>query len=339
MYLFLFAFGAVLGLAGVILAASGLSVHDRTFDASLVTPGIVAVVGGLLLIGLGFALRILQRIERALEMRPAAMRPALPRTADIGATPEPAVAADSEPSSDISRIPFPARVTRSTQGAAAADAAPHTDKRVDEPPLKFPKVVRAASAPRPEETETPPRLPLPAVGDDEAAIEDSAPSFSRPFRARNGAAPVTRTSPRLDSSARAPFATQRPAPAFKALWKGPRRSTAQAQPAPELPGSARQPLGQYPDLREPAAQQPVPQESADEPAVQERAAPSSAVAPYVAPDQAAEPLTVLKSGIVDGMAYTLYSDGSIEAQLPQGLLRFGSISELRAHIEQDAPSA
>jgi hypothetical protein len=38
------------------------------------------------------------------------------------------------------------------------------------------------------------------------------------------------------------------------------------------------------------------------------------------------------------MAYTLYSDGSIEAQLPQGMLRFGSISELRAHIEQDSQS-
>ncbi len=333
MYLFLFAFGAVLGLAGIILAASGLSVHDRTFDASLVTPGIVAVVGGLLLIGLGFALRILQRIERALEMRPA-----LPRTADIGATHEPAAGADTEPPSDISRIPFPARVTRPAQGSAAVDAAPHTDKRTDEPPLKFPKVVRAASAPKPEETDTPPRLPLPAASDDEAAIEDSAPSFSRPFRSRNGAAPATRTSPRLDTAARAPLATQRPAPAFKALWKGPRRSTAQARPAPELPGSARQPLVQQPDLRGPAVQQSIPQESADEPALQQRAAPSSAVAPYVAPEQAAEPLTVLKSGIVDGMAYTLYSDGSIEAQLPQGLLRFGSISELRAHIEQDTPS-
>ena len=34
--------------------------------------------------------------------------------------------------------------------------------------------------------------------------------------------------------------------------------------------------------------------------------------------------------------YTLYSDGSIEAQLPQGTLRFGSITELRNHIEQSA---
>ena len=41
----------------------------------------------------------------------------------------------------------------------------------------------------------------------------------------------------------------------------------------------------------------------------------------------------LKSGVVDGMAYTLYTDGSIEAKLPQGMVRFGSVAELRAHIE------
>lgn len=48
------------------------------------------------------------------------------------------------------------------------------------------------------------------------------------------------------------------------------------------------------------------------------------------------PISVLRSGIVDGMAYTLFSDGSIEAQLPQGTLRFGSITELRQHLEQGA---
>jgi len=36
------------------------------------------------------------------------------------------------------------------------------------------------------------------------------------------------------------------------------------------------------------------------------------------------------------MAYTLYSDGSIEAQLPQGKLHFGSIATLRNHIERSA---
>ena len=36
------------------------------------------------------------------------------------------------------------------------------------------------------------------------------------------------------------------------------------------------------------------------------------------------PVSVLKSGVVEGMAYTLYTDGSIEAKLPEGTVRFAS---------------
>lgn len=46
------------------------------------------------------------------------------------------------------------------------------------------------------------------------------------------------------------------------------------------------------------------------------------------------PVSVLKSGVVDGMAYSLYSDGSIEAQMPEGMMRFASIDELRSHLDQ-----
>jgi hypothetical protein len=61
-------------------------------------------------------------------------------------------------------------------------------------------------------------------------------------------------------------------------------------------------------------------------------------APSTIPEAAARnedqaPVTVLKSGVVDGMAYSLYSDGSIEAQLPEGMMRFASIDELRSHLE------
>ncbi|MGQ3675660.1 hypothetical protein ACT6QH_09230 [Xanthobacter sp. TB0139] len=45
----------------------------------------------------------------------------------------------------------------------------------------------------------------------------------------------------------------------------------------------------------------------------------------------AEP-RILKSGIVGGMAYTLYSDGSIQADLPDGVVRFSSLHELRDHV-------
>ena len=46
----------------------------------------------------------------------------------------------------------------------------------------------------------------------------------------------------------------------------------------------------------------------------------------------AQAVSVLKSGVIEGMAYTLYSDGSIEADLPQGMVRFPSIDALRRHL-------
>src|SRR5581483_9452416 len=68
---------------------------------------------------------------------------------------------------------------------------------------------------------------------------------------------------------------------------------------------------------------PAPETSASTPA--ERSTPPAEQPPTV---------TVLKSGVVDGMAYSLYSDGSIEAQMPEGMMRFASIDELRAHLDQ-----
>jgi hypothetical protein len=41
---------------------------------------------------------------------------------------------------------------------------------------------------------------------------------------------------------------------------------------------------------------------------------------------------IFKSGVIDGMAYTLYTDGSIEAELAQGTVKFASIDELRAYL-------
>jgi hypothetical protein len=63
-----------------------------------------------------------------------------------------------------------------------------------------------------------------------------------------------------------------------------------------------------------------------------REEPKPAPQPALSP-KTEEPPAILKSGVIDGMAYTLYTDGSIEAQLPQGLIRFASIDELRAHLE------
>jgi hypothetical protein len=52
----------------------------------------------------------------------------------------------------------------------------------------------------------------------------------------------------------------------------------------------------------------------------------------IRPPREAQAVSVLKSGVIEGMAYTLYSDGSIEADLPQGMMRFPSIDALRRHL-------
>ena len=64
------------------------------------------------------------------------------------------------------------------------------------------------------------------------------------------------------------------------------------------------------------------------------AGPAADRPPPVVRDEEPPAVTMLKSGVVDGMAYSLYSDGSIEAQMPEGMMRFASIDELRAYLDQ-----
>jgi hypothetical protein len=48
------------------------------------------------------------------------------------------------------------------------------------------------------------------------------------------------------------------------------------------------------------------------------------------------PSRVLKSGTVNDVAYTLFSDGSIETPTPEGTVRFASIDDFRKHLEKSA---
>jgi len=42
--------------------------------------------------------------------------------------------------------------------------------------------------------------------------------------------------------------------------------------------------------------------------------------------------TVYRSGVIDGMAYTLFMDGSIQAELPQGTVKFSNIDDLQKYL-------
>ena len=104
-----------------------------------------------------------------------------------------------------------------------------------------------------------------------------------------------------------------PSASFDDAWPKPERLR-----QPEPPAAARRP--------------PPPQQRS--PSTFAEAAPPAppAAEPVAAPEEPR--VTVLKSGVVDGMAYSLYSDGSIEAQMPEGMMRFASIDELRSHLDQ-----
>ena len=46
------------------------------------------------------------------------------------------------------------------------------------------------------------------------------------------------------------------------------------------------------------------------------------------------PLPILKSGVIEQIAYTLFADGSIETQMPEGVVRFASIEEFLGHLKK-----
>jgi len=147
-------------------------------------------------------------------------------------------------------------------------------------------------------------LPVPPVASVER--EDPAP---RPAR----------TAPAAPSAARSslfgwlgggssPTAT-RTAPAAPAV-------KAEVQPATPPPVDLA-PLTRIPDVTPPP---PPPQQ-------QQVRAP---LKPAPSPNSAAT--TVYRSGVIDGMAYSLFMDGSIEAELPTGRVKFATIDELQNYL-------
>ncbi len=292
MPLLLLILGGVTTVTGLVLVASGFPIRDGTFDAEILTPGMIAIVGGLLLAGLGLAVRELRRIEHALVSRPM---PRVTRSGEAAAVvanaPDASVRRNSANAEDRSAAVRPS--PRPTWLRRADEAAPERVR------VKFPVFPLREDRPLPEAAEVSLTTHVAAPIEDDVAEVASDATVGR---AANGTSGSSRVVPR-----------PRPRPsAEKTNGSGPRVFW---------------PLGPLRDLRgapaKPAAV--VPRPAVEPPPVDDVLDASTTGAPS-AP-------TVLKSGVVEGMAYTLYSDGSIEAALPQGTLRFGSISALRDHIE------
>jgi hypothetical protein len=172
--------------------------------------------------------------------------------------------------------------------------------------------VRGGAFARPdeEEEEAPGRPRPPMVGD---GPNPRIPESLRGLvdRRERGDKPDT-AADAAPASARAdrPREPARPARGFDAVW--PRERGAEAAPSGLVAAS----------LDSPSAETG---EAAQEVEETEQEAP-------LRDDDEPPPVSILKSGVIDGMAYTLYSDGSIEADLPQGTVRFGTIEELRVYL-------
>jgi hypothetical protein len=164
-----------------------------------------------------------------------------------------------------------------------------------------------------------------------AASEQKPAAEKAPSAPDLAAAPAE---PRLDFAAEpAPSATDPFAPpsrgeargrdgtrerGFDTVWAPP--TAPKAEPAAAKPPASDQPKA--PEIRPPEVRAPEVR-AAGEPL-------------SIRPSREPQAVTILKSGVIEGMAYTLYSDGSIEADLPQGMARFSSIDALRRHLGEQS---
>jgi hypothetical protein len=332
--------GAVMGVAGIAMVVFGIPINEFTLGTTLIIAGTTALSGGVVLIGLSAVVAELGRVSEALRGRAAAARPA-GRAAETAEPMAPAPAATvitppaAAPAASV-RPPQP-------QPSAPAPPRPRPEAAVAPPPEPYPagpsavEVSAAAierlrsSIPRTER----PRAEPSVVADIEGVplspnngvthqpqqrprpVETPAPEpkVAAEDRASTGAVEALKAS-RLDFLFRSKSSRPAAAPQaenFDSFWPADARqgrsAPAEPEPQPRVDQIERQ------------------TEAATVPAQDRRAEAAPAEEPRTA---------ILKSGVVDGMAYTLYADGSIEAKLPHGTVRFGSIAELRAHIESNS---
>jgi hypothetical protein len=346
--------GLLIAAAGIATTLYGIAISEFTLGPTLIIAGTTALTGGLILIGLSAVVTELGRVAEGLKTRVArgasravdAQESAIQSTAQQSAAQPAALGA------------APAPAIASSAPAAARNARP-PQPNVPAPPRAMPPApMREVRPPDPRQPESYPPPPS-AVEVSAAAIERLRSSIPRTERPRpdspgvadvegvplspNGAAhhqPPQPRAPRVEASPEAKASAQDRAGAASAEAKAsrldflfrskPARAAPQAENFETIwPGGDTRPANGRPAEPEPQPRYDQIERRSDfaAPTQDRRAEPAFAEEPHAA--------TILKSGVVDGMAYTLYSDGSIEAKLPNGTVRFGSIAELRAHIENN----
>jgi hypothetical protein len=318
MSLILLVFGILIAGAGMVAIAFGSTVSDSALGQSLIITGAIALVGGPMLMGVASVISQLSAIAESFRLRPATQ---ISRLADARQSSEAQRRPATEP-----RLPDP----RASDPRASDPSA--SDPRASDP---------RASDPRPPDPhQSEPRAPEPGPADPTTAAAAIDVSGSALERLRS----TVRPDRVVTNGEDVPLS-----PNGSGHHHGAERKS-EPRPEPEARPGAPAETGKEPRLdflfrpktppRPPQQQEqfdsmwpkrrPGDQSKPDEVARQ----PSLGGEPRA--EREPRSVAILKSGVVDGMAYTLYADGSIEAQLPHGTVRFGSIAELRAHIENNS---
>jgi len=216
--------------------------------------------------------------------------------------------------------------------ATAVRSLARIAERLDIQPLPLPPMAdigHPAPAPRATAPLPPPPAPPAEKAEPTIAIPEPAPA----------PVPEARMEPALEVAPPRPPAAK-PPPKSLLGWLGGKPPRApevigrkDVTPPPIDAGTPGridiQPLARGPD-REPTLR-PAP---APNPAPAPAPAPSAGngAAPQQRLEVPAGGVAVYKSGVIDGMAYTLYTDGSIEAELPRGRIRFASVDALQNYL-------
>jgi hypothetical protein len=290
--------GIGLLLGGLLTVGFGIEL-DLSLGNTLILAGSIVACSGIMLIGLWTAVRELRNIARRLGADvPAESRAGTTATAMANAT-----SRDHAPDNDgfLFSRDQPNPVHPGDVEPAAPSPAPSPAPWHEETAARD-RVRSDLAAPAAAEPAVKPRRNLLFSSSLRKERERSEARTTDPSRADLHPPPAVAPP---GQSSEAPPAT------FEAAW-----------PPPERPR---------------AAEVPPPRRSARPPSTFTEASPGTSGAdryPPAARHEDQPPVTVLKSGVVDGMAYSLYSDGSIEAQMPEGMMRFASIDELRTHLDQ-----
>jgi hypothetical protein len=294
----LFVISGIAALAGVGAILLGVPNYEFGLGNTLIMSGSVGIVGALIVFGLAATVRELRRLGRLLDRPVRQPRPADPDAAARAA----------------GRAAGSARPQPSPPGRRPPEYRPSPLLPPDRPATDFDRL-RPSGVPGGREGGEPP------VVDEVESVPLSPAGLGRPTPTPPPIPPAEnrferRSEPPPTPSMRAPQSARPQEPRratrniFDPNWSP--GAAARAEPERSSPERAAPPQAEEPPTSRPSEAAPAGQTTPAQPT----------------------PVSILKSGVIDGMAYTLYTDGSIEAQLPSGVMRFASIDELREHLEK-----